>query len=255
MCRLALVVTMVVAPMLAPTMAHAKCAMPGAFLSPDSGATLPPNPVLYLFVPGHMAADEGDPATGVTVDLSAEGSAVANQVELVSRSPAFSTYRVTIALAAPAKLDLKITVAHVFKRTLEASYTIAPPVPAAERASRATGRPWRESWSWTCSHQSTWNVPLAVEAPAYRVEWGYSLTDYETGPRASIVFPRRMESFFRWDDEREPSPPRLELGHVNCMGRNVTWPSRRRIWAGVWALLPDGTEIALNDEPLVLLKP
>ena len=255
MSRMAAVVAMIVAPMMTPEVAEAKCAIPGAFLAPDSGATLPPNPVLYLFVPGHLAAEENDWATDVTVDLSAAGSAVAHQVDRVSSSPAFSTYRVTIALATPAKLEVRVTLAHGFQRVLEASYSIGSSALAVEKPTRATGRPRRESSSWTCSYQRTWNVPLAVEAPAYRVEWAYWLTAYETGPRESIVFPRRMDSFFRWDDGPEPSPPRVELGHVNCLGHTVSWPSRHRIWAGVWALMPDGTEIALTDEPIALSKP
>lgn len=253
--RIAAVVAMMVAATMAPAVAHAKCMYPRPFVSPDSGATLPPNPVLYLFVPGTMTPDAGEDAEVVSVDLSADGSAVASQVELVSRAPAFWTYRVTVARATPAGLKLKVTFAQDPERTLEASYTIGEASPAVQKPSRLMGRPWRESYFWMCSHQSTWNIPLAVEAPAYRVEWAYSLSDYETGPRAKVVFPRNLTSFFSWDDSPELPPSIVELGYVSCLGRNVSWASRRRIWAGVWALQADGTEVALNDAPLVLLKP
>jgi hypothetical protein len=241
---------------LAPAMAHAKCMPPSAFVSPPSGATLPPNPVLHVFVPSGSIPDSPDEqAAFPTVDLSADGAAVASQVELVSRAPAFWTYRLTIAQQAPAQLKVIIGLPGGWKSQIEATYLIGPAQPAASVPSRATGRPARETRTWTCSHQLTWNVPLRVDSPAYRVEWAYSLEQYEAGPRASIVFPRRMDSFFNWRGEPEPSPPRVELGHVDCTGTTVSWAGRKRIWAGIWALQPDGTEIALNEEPIVLLKP
>jgi len=239
-----LMVIATVALLAAPAAAHAKCMAPRAFLSPGSGTVLPPNPVLYLFVPGRVSN------TPPAVDLAVDGSAVASQVESVGSVRAFATYRVTIARETPGTLDVKVTLADAFASVLEARYTIGEAAPAASASARGTGQPRHRSSSFVCSHHDTWDVPLGVDAPAYRVEWAYSREGYDTGPRVSAVFPRSLGSFF----ESSEGEPLLQLGAVSCFGTTFHWPLTP-IRLGIWALRADGTEVPLTSDPLILLKP
>lgn len=236
--------------LLAPLSVEATCMPPLGFVSPASGTRLPANPVVFVFMPWRAGGPEP-----FAVDLSLDSGAVAHTVETVSTTAAFTTYRIAVAAAAPGTLRVSVVRPKGVLRPIEATFPIVESIATPSPAKPQVGSPWSEQSRWTCSYQATWNLPLAPDAPAYRVEWAGSRVSYEAGARHDVVFPRRMDSFFRWDETKaEPSPPQVELGHVDCMATTVKWPGKR-IWVGVWALLADGSEIELTDQPIPLLNP
>ena len=252
MIRPAVLMTSVALVLGAPSSSLASCMSPQPFLAPASGATLPADPVVFLFVPEGLY---GSPQVTMAIDVASAGSAVTHQVEQVSHNPAFTTYR--IGLAARETKDLKIAVTFDLGghplRSYEGRYRVAASLPEPVRTARRLAPPAYEHSSWTCSYQSTWNLETSVDAPAYRIEWAQSLEDYQAGQRSSVVLPGHVRRFWT-EDRRPPGRPKVELGHLDCMDHTLVWPGPR-IWVGVWALLPDGSEVPLTDEPIPLSKP
>jgi hypothetical protein len=252
MIRPALLVASVALAVAAPSAVRASCMSPQPFLAPGDGATLPADPMIFLFVPEGLY---GDARVTMAIDVARAGSAVAHQVEQVSRNPAFTTYRISLATRAPGDLQVAVDfqLGSAPLRSYAARYRVAEEVPAAKPREPGLARPEYESSSWTCSYQSTWNLKPSVDAPAYRVEWAATAEAYAVGQRSFVVLPGHVGRFWR-EDHRPLGPPQLELGHLNCMDMTLAWPGDR-VWVGVWALSADGGEVPLTDEPIPLAKP
>lgn len=231
--------------------ASAECAMPRTFLSPATGASLPADPVLYVFSP--QWHDEAPVISVHRIDTG-EDEEVEAKVELVSESGAFRVHRVQVDLDEPsANIGLEVVGPY---ETLEARYLLnAGWKPTAARTVEITSQT-HDSLMWTCSYQNSLNLELdaPTDAVAFRVEWASTEDDFKAGKRESVVLPTSMSTFFSRDESAAATKPVLELGHANCQGFTFRWAdeSDAAIAAGVVALLPDGTETPLTDAPTLL---
>lgn len=235
-----------------PEAARASCASPRPFFAPTDGSILPANPVVFLFVPGFLQGDEIE----IELDVANAGRSTSSWSDVVSESPAFRTYRIEIA--APAGSELRVQASFRINElplyAIESRYRVADVEPPDAGPAIPMKRPQYEHSSWTCSYQSTWNLTPQVDAPAYRVEWAPTKDAYQARARETIVVPGRMNGFWRPYPGRSEGPALVQLGHLDCMDHTMVWPGAH-IWVGVWALLPDGSEIALTDAPIRLTKP
>jgi hypothetical protein len=102
-----------------------------------------------------------------------------------------------------------------------------------------------ESWSWTCSYQTTRNLRPSHRAPAYRVEWALTEADFRAGHRESLVVPGWYESGGKGEAQ---GPWVVKLGALDCRAPNFDW--KAPIYAGLVALEVDGTESPEPTEPV-----
>lgn len=202
--------------------------------APATGASLPRHAVVYFFNPA------GPRGTKVRFTAKAQdGLPLALKVERVSAYDAYAVYRIDVT----SRRAFIIAALPVFPRGAKpvaqseapistASYRIAGGrKPARQLASRVRVIGQTESHSeWTCSWQSTRNLRLNVGAPAFRVEWAFSAKDFAERRRESRVLP----SFGEEND-------RVELGHVDCLGRTFDWDGQPA-FVGLTALHEDGSE-------------
>jgi hypothetical protein len=237
----------------APVPARASCASPQPFVAPADGSMLPRDPTVFLFVPAFLAGEEFE----TEIDVSIDGRSASYWPELVSASPAFHTYRITIATGAGSDLLVRAAfrIGEAPFNEIESRHRVADVEPPDFGVESAMARPERAYSSWMCSYQSTWNLRPQVDAPAYRVEWAATREAYDGGARSTVVLPGRMGGFWTYPGrDPAPAPAEVQLGHADCMDHTMVWPGAHA-WVGVWALLPDGREVALTDEPIRLTKP
>ena len=227
--------------------ARADCAMARVAAAPHDGATLPPDPVIHLFVPTFHGGEEA--RLRVTVD----GREVAPTVTRVGQSPAFETLRIEVPTGAAAR---RLTVSHAARHEHELSYRID----RRARRPAGTSRPpvtlrsaRREIDHWTCSYTDAWQLALSP-APAYRVEWAVSREAFDRGEQTTTVFPGHSNQFWRADpDGREGQ---VGLGHLSCFDHTIPAQALERpLWIKITALHPDGTESRPWPEPRLLGDP
>src|SRR5262245_39715352 len=84
-----------------PAEAAGECKILVPALSPASG-TLPPDPVLFVFVP-----TGGNPGP-LQVTVEGRGGAIPTRMTLLSRAPAFESYRLAVRAAAGEELRVKV---------------------------------------------------------------------------------------------------------------------------------------------------
>lgn len=220
--------------------AHADCMASSPFLSPATGAKLPPNPVLYAFVPEHMA----DPTA--RVESSPSGAEI--RAEKVSSNDTFKTFKLTVTRAPTGtiKIELGIWKGGSHSYYADGEYAIDPgwkkPAGAAVEITSLTV----EMSAWTCSHNQTYNLRPSVRAVAYRLEYATSYDDFSKGKRQTAVHPTSLEGFFTPKDE--PGEAIVKLGHANCLYETFRWPAAL-IYAGLVALHPDGSETPASKVP------
>ncbi len=217
-----------------PSAAAAECMMAGSFFSPEAGAIVPPDPVLFYFASPWAA--EGTTFTA----KDAEGKPLPVAATQVTKADAHVAFRVAVKASAGAVV---VEARRGTGTPVEARYRVGAPGGCAAEKPVEIRSAKVESYAWTCSHQSTKNLVVSVEAPAYRVEWSRSEADFRAGKREKVVVPHRMERFFHWGEKpwAPPGPGQVELGHVNCMGHTLRWDAPA-YWVGVAALHEDGTE-------------
>jgi hypothetical protein len=217
--------------------ARADCMASSPFLSPATGAKLPPDPVIYAFVPEHMADPTAKVSSGASIS-----------VEKVSSNDTFNSFRLTVKNAPSGRIKVELGIWKLGSHSYYADgeYTIDPvwkkPAGAEVKIASLT----KEIDAWTCSHNQTYNLRPSVRAAAYRLEYATSYDDFVKGKRQTAVHPVSLNGFFAPKDE--PGEAIVKLGHANCLYETFRWPAAL-IYAGLVALHPDGSETPASEVP------
>jgi hypothetical protein len=250
MLRLALaVVTATASTVCSVGLAHADCASPDVATSPPPGATVPPDPTIYLFLP---ALGRDKPLTE-RIRATADGQPIDVRVDQVSTNQAFTTARVRIDTAGESQLT--ITYDSGWERG-EVSYTIDSGWRRPPRRAVELTRVERRQDEWTCSFTDAWFLEVAGPADAYRVEWAASPAAWKLGAQSTLIFPRsEMDFWHRSDDSAPPQRAHgsIGLGHLNCFAHTI--PAEAidgPLHVKVWALFSDGSESAAWSEPRLI---
>jgi hypothetical protein len=220
--------------------ALADCMASRPFIVPVPGTALPPDPVIYAFVPEHMA----DPGARIESD---DGEASVT-IERVSGNETFNAFRLDVKKKAPGSFEVVVSMKVGKSENVyaESSFTIdpawKPPTDEVVKIDELT----KESEAWECSHNMTYNLHPSVQAMAYRLEWSKTQEDFASGKRESAVFPYSLGPFFQ--KKPEPAPAVIKLGHANCLSNTFRWPSAY-VYAGLVALHPDGSETPAGEAP------
>ncbi len=228
------------ASLLHPVPARADCMASRPFIVPVPGTALPPDPVIYAFVPEHMA----DP--GARIESDDPDASVA--IQRVSGNDAFNAFRLNVKKKKPGAFEVVVSMKVGKSESVYAAsgFTIdpawKPPADKVVKIDKLT----KESDSWECSHNLTYNLQPSVQAMAYRLEWARTQEDFASGKRESAVFPYSLQPFF--DKKPEPAPAVVKLGHANCLSNTFEWPSAF-VYAGLVALHPDGSETPPEEAP------
>lgn len=230
-----------------PAGAAAECASPMPVFSPPSGAALPREATLYLFMAAPFAVG-AVPEVEVRFDDHV-GESVPVTLTGLPSPPAYSAFRLDFRPGREGAVRVELREGEGEPPRV-ATYQVLGQLSVAVRSPVTIVAVEEELHHWTCSWQSTRNLTASAEAPAYRVEWATSESEYRAGRRKTLVVPRRMEAFFRRHADAAPLPSqgRIELGHVDCHGHTFEW-SDRPVWAGLVALNADGTESSAPDAP------
>jgi len=220
--------------------ARADCMASSPFLSPAESAKLPPNPVIFAFVPEHMA----DPTARVA--SSPAGAQV--RVEKLSANDTFKAFKLTVteAPSGTIKIALGIWKGSDHSYYADAEYEIDPAWKKPAGAEVAITSLTKEIDAWTCSHNQTYNLRPSVRAVAYRLEYATSYDDFAAGKRQTAVHPASLSSFFA--PKEEPGEAIVKLGHANCLYETFRWPAAL-IYTGLVALHPDGSETPASKVP------
>ena len=226
--------------------AHARCMMPQTFLAPAAGTTLPENPSLFLFVPNFYA----EPVVSAwTVD----GDRPLAMTE-ISKGPAHTSYRIDVRVEAGKALTVRVQDPKWETQFIESEFTMIESIPSS-KAPITVRDIATEISHWTCSFQQTHNLRLSHAAPAFRVEWSTTKSDYASGKRETVVVPSHMMSFFDQGRSAPTVAPTVELGHTNCFGHTLQWTGTDPVYVGITALHADGTEQVVTKAPLSLYPP
>ena len=218
---------------------HADCMASRSFIVPVPGTALPPDPVIYAFVPEHMAdpgayIESDDPDASVTIKR-VSGNDTFNAFELsVKKKP--GAFKVVVSM----KVGKSESVYAESEYSVDAAWK--KPTAKIVKIDKLT----KESSGWTCSHNLTYNLHPSVQAMAYRLEWAKSREDFDAGKRETAVFPYSLQPFF--DKKPGPAPAVVKLGHANCLSDTFRWPSAF-VYAGLTALHPDGSETPAEAVP------
>ena len=230
-----------------PAAAQAKCAMASPGLAPAAGKVAP-NPVLWLFLPAWRANRSG---ALPQLRAQARGKRVALRVAEGTKSAGLHTYRIEVAMNFAGTLTVELLgddgVAQHW----------ALEVDPAWRAPASSVRPvtiGHEVSQWTCSHTRTRNLHFAAAAWAYRVVAAPTREALVSGEGKSFVIPRAIEQIWGRDPAQLSAQANLALGDANCLGPTFDW-SGGAVFAKVFALLSDGSEQPVNDEPLAIAPP
>jgi hypothetical protein len=240
--------------------ADAKCEYPEPILAPDSGV-VPPNPVLTMLVPAGEPRGASRPTLPPpTLVALSNGVAVPVTVRADSQSPALDAYRIEVRGAGPGRLVIQLfdtprdaqQAAYSRAGTLSKSWSLD--VDAAWRRPAGSSAPIvasRTDTLWQCSHQTTRDLRFAGSAAAYRVVAADSPADFATGKTRQAVLPHDPEQI--WSPAK-PGSADLALGYVDCFGESFAW-GKGPAWIKVLALLPDGSEQAVNGAPIQVMPP
>jgi hypothetical protein len=232
--RLALIASLVgVFGLLRAEVARADCASPRAAVAPHEGAVVPPDPVVYVFVPS-WAAEKA------AITARSGGEALAYSSKVVSESEAFTTLRIAVETDGHDEFEL----------THDGSYGAT--TTSRFRVSEDWARPKRRAVrvrageyvvdEWTCSHTDA-HFLTVTDAPAYRVEWATSRDAFANGKAKAIVMPHHVDDFWLWGDQRaKTGAGRIGLGHLNCFGESAaSGRGYRSRFVRVKGLYPDGS--------------
>ena len=223
--------------------AAADCQRPLSAVVPAGGASLPPNPVLYLFTPG----------SGRASDLrvsDADDRPVSFTMRRLPGPDAFQVHLVRVKAKAgtrlivrPSRLDYdrvsRYLVADTWRRPSKARVTI--------------DRVQTHSLPETCRGYVTRDLVVRRLAPAYRVEWAASAEDYRAGERRSLVLPFSLLELGP-ATKRQTRFALLELGDPHCLGQTFVW-GRQPVFVGVAALHADGSEDPPPEQPTRVTPP
>ena len=211
--------------------AHAKCGVPTVTVAPHDGSTLPPDPIVHVFVPRWADAS-------TRLELRVNDTLVPVDIARVSETEAFVAWRIAFR----AQPSDRVTIVQRDERRDDSSvlgtFTIDSEwVGPAQRAIEVLERETVRN-RWSCSYTDAHFV-TPTDAPAYHVAWT------EGGEAKSAVFPHDLGDFFQWGDA-EPSsgPGRLGLGHVSCFGATADASAvdpKSIVITGLW---PDGNRAA-----------
>lgn len=125
---------------------------------------MPPNPVVFLFVPTDA------PFSRALVARGHGGRVVPAEVQFESHTPALETYSIHLETVEPGRLTIEVSFLDP-RTTVRATYTVDR---AWKRPPRALEirRVERKRYSWTCSYEDSLRVFLAPDdAIAYRLGW------------------------------------------------------------------------------------
>lgn len=223
-----------------PVAAQAKCKMPSAFFSVPGDQRVPTKPVLHLFTPPRRAV--GKPPPLIVEAIDARGRKLPVKTLESTRTPAFEAFTVTATVTTPGEVTFRARAGD--DRRFEATATVTvvtdfDPPPTEPVTIRHTET---EAFFWTCSSQHSQNLTPSVVAPAYRVVWAPSRSDFDAGKRRSFIAPAAMTGFFGIDRK---SKAIVELGASNCIGRTFDFEGRS-VWVALQALHADGTTTSLG---------
>src|SRR6266851_3706422 len=129
--------------------AIAKCQSPDLFLIPEGGSKLPPNPVVYLFVPGGREKPR--------IALHDQNhSPVAFQLEEMGGPPAFTAFRIRVEAEVGTNLDIDV------KGSVRWHTTYSVTAPCKRSASKPViiTKVESKTSSWTCSFEHTQSLSL-----------------------------------------------------------------------------------------------
>ena len=225
--------------------AKADCARAQVTSAPPSGAVLPPDPVVHLFLPQFLA----EPS--LRVQVSVDGQEVPAAVTRVGTSPAFATLRVAIPTGRSARrVTVSLDEGHY---PHELSYRIDRRAARPPRAAVRLREARRVVSHWTCSYTDAWMLTLSA-APAYRVDWAPSREAFDRGEQQTTIFPGHSNQFWRADLD-EPAG-HVGLGHLSCFDHTIPAQAiERPLWIKVTALHPDGSESRPWPAPRLLSSP
>lgn len=220
---------LVVASMLVAGSASAMCASANPIVLPLEGSTVPPDPVLYVFLP------EG------TTNLRSEVSSGQESLrELWVSSPEgaplpFTLQRLEDGLISVYRLSVRAPVGAQF--IVRPFQTAVSTVAQVEKATVLNvERGVEHNFRWTCSYESTRVLVPSLEAPAFRVTWGKELKDVDAPGAPSVIFPG-LHAWLRQKGAQRV----LKLGHPNCTFTTLAWSTP--IFVRVTALMADGREV------------
>lgn len=227
--------------------AHADCASPGVATSPPTGAAVPPDPTIYVFLP---AFGDGVPLTD-RIQVAADGKPIPARVEQVSRSPAFTAVRVSIDT--DGQKQIALTYDSGWERG-EARFSITRDRRTRKRPQAVLAEVERRKDAWTCSFTDAWFLTMSTPADAYRVEWATSPVAWQRGAQTVGVFPRSGMDFWHRPEDSSAARPTtrgsIGLGHLNCFAYTIPAAALDGpLFVKVTGLFADGTESAPWDEP------
>jgi hypothetical protein len=192
--------------LLTPSPAQADCASPGLAFAPHAGATLPPDPIVYVFMPRWHARDSPK------LQVRSGHRELAFEASEVSATDAFVAYRLAIATQGASKIEI----GRDLRDSPDAFFEIDPDwVGPNERSVRVLDSKYVED-HWSCSFTDAHFLTL-TDAPAYRVQWS------EAGDTRVAIFPRDIYDFFlRGDRQADSNVGQIGLGHVSCFGQTAS---------------------------------
>lgn len=199
--------------------ASAQCAAGRPLLSPSTGADLPANATLYLFVPG---APEQRPKLRATGDA---GARIPLRVHAVTRTEAFSAYTLELD-----SVESQRVVIEYDGREL-ARYRISSWRTSNRRAALPQSAKHVSS-AWSCSHTDARLITLSGNAPAYRIE--RSSSNQMTASELA-VHPSNSGLFFG-----RAGLHVIGLGHLSCLGQTTTTEVQDIFYVRVTPLYSDG---------------
>jgi len=210
--------------------AEADCASPRVTVAPKTGAAVPSNPVVYVFVPTWSAPAK--PPLKVTSGRMA----LAHTVTEVSRTKAFVSYRVAIKSKGASAIDVSYAGDKLGTYAIDAKWK-AP----ASRQVKILGASYKKD-EWSCSYTNAHLLNLSA-APAYKLEWAATEADFKSGKTKTIVFPHSSSDFWSSGSVSQKILPdgKVWLGHMSCFGS--TAPDNLKLdkrFVRVVALHPDG---------------
>jgi hypothetical protein len=218
--------------------AHAICDSPSFGVLPAAGATVPPEPTLYAFIP--------NPHPGMR--LVVEGAEAS--IEPVAASPAYDVMRVRVHARDPGDEFVLHWRYADGSSVRPAYYQVGATTPPPNQA-RVVGVT-RHTDDWTCSFADTIKLELEGTAIAYRIAWADGSTTILPAD-ARVLWPARAGAGAGAGagEAEASSPPRVtaaELGHINCTGYSVAPEALARPRPFVlYALYVDGSEVRIGS--------
>jgi hypothetical protein len=219
--------------------ASARCAEPQAVVS-SSGEVVPPDPVVWVFVPRSLVEDM------VVQAQDSQGRAVPTVVERAPGALDLQVWKVSLDTSRDGPVSLRATWQSYGEDSVEATLTVhssasvpALGVPIVQDAGVTRS-------VWTCSHQESRD--LTVRAPgavAYELVWAGSKEDWDLGEVQTTTLPSHWRQV--WGQRTSPE---LALGYLNCTGEWFEW-RHPRVWVGVRALYADGSKSPLSEGLLI----